>query len=43
VFGTGPAAVYICYLIAKQDPRASIWMIMMATAELYGGKLLFLE
>ena len=38
VFFDGPLACYICYLIAKQNPKASIWMIVLATCELYGGK-----
>lgn len=37
VFFDGPLAVYICYLIAKGNPKASIWMIVLATCELYGG------
>lgn len=37
VFFDGPLAVYICYLIAKGSPKASIWMIVLATCELYGG------
>lgn len=39
VFFDGPLAVYICYCIAKKDPKASIWMIVLATCELYGGML----
>jgi hypothetical protein len=38
VFIAGPLAVYICYSLSKKDPKASIWMIILATAELYGGK-----
>lgn len=37
VFFDGPLAVYVCYCLAKRDPRASIWMIVLATCELYGG------
>ena len=37
VFFDGPLAAYICYLIAKKNPKASIWMIVLATCELYGG------
>jgi hypothetical protein len=33
----GTLAVYICYCIAKKDPKTSIWMIILATCELYGG------
>lgn len=38
VFFDGPVALYITYLIARKDPKASIWMIVLATCELYGGK-----
>lgn len=38
VFFDGPVALYVTYLIAKKDPKASFWMIVLATAELYGGK-----
>lgn len=38
VFGAGPLAVWICYSIAKRDPKVNIWMIVIATAELYGGE-----
>ncbi|OHE95950.1 emopamil binding protein [Colletotrichum orchidophilum] len=41
VFGTGPLAVWICYSIAKRDPKVNIWMIIIATAELYGGFMTF--
>ncbi|KAK5993274.1 NAD(+) kinase [Cladobotryum mycophilum] len=41
VFFDGPLACYICYLLAKQNPKASIWMIVLATAELYGGFMTF--
>lgn len=37
VFFDGPLAVYICYCLAKKDPKAYIWMIILATAEIYGG------
>lgn len=39
VFFDGPLAVYVCYCLAKKDPKVSIWMIILATCELYGGKL----
>lgn len=38
VFFDGPLAVYVCYCLAKKDPKVSIWMIVLATCELYGGK-----
>lgn len=31
-------AVWVCYDIAKKNPRYNITMIMLATAEIYGGK-----
>ena len=34
-------ASYVCYLLAKQDPKANIYMIVVATAELYGGFMTF--
>ncbi|XDG02164.1 hypothetical protein ABKA04_001779 [Annulohypoxylon sp. FPYF3050] len=41
VFVAGPLACYICYGIAKKDPRTNIWMIVIATMELYGGFITF--
>ncbi|KAF4509642.1 hypothetical protein G6O67_003790 [Ophiocordyceps sinensis] len=41
VFFDGPLACYICYLIARKNPKASIWMIVLATCELYGGFMTF--
>ncbi|EEU44300.1 uncharacterized protein NECHADRAFT_101579 [Fusarium vanettenii 77-13-4] len=41
VFFDGPLAVYICYCLAKRDPKVSIWMIILATCELYGGFMTF--
>lgn len=32
-----PLAVLVCYDIAKKNARANILMIVIATAELYGG------
>lgn len=40
VFFDGTLALYICYCIRNKDPKASIWMIVLATCEIYGGKLL---
>jgi EXPERA (EXPanded EBP superfamily) len=37
VFGAGPLAAYICYGIQRRDYRVMFWMIVLATAELYGG------
>ncbi|OAA77539.1 Emopamil-binding protein [Akanthomyces lecanii RCEF 1005] len=41
VFFDGPVALYVAYLIAKRDPKASFWMIVLATCELYGGFMTF--
>lgn len=41
VFVDGPLAVYVCYLIARRNPKASLWMIVLATCELYGGFMTF--
>ncbi|KFA67571.1 hypothetical protein S40285_04248 [Stachybotrys chlorohalonatus IBT 40285] len=41
VFFDGPLALYICYCLSKRDPKASIWMIILATCELYGGFMTF--
>ncbi|OTB07849.1 hypothetical protein M426DRAFT_71591 [Hypoxylon sp. CI-4A] len=41
VFLAGPLAVYICYGIARKDPRTSIWIVVVATMELYGGFVTF--
>ena len=32
-----PLAVLVCYDIAKKNARANILMVIIATAELYGG------
>lgn len=41
VFVVGPMACLVCYDIAKKNPRANILMIILATAELYGGRYPF--
>jgi hypothetical protein len=41
VFVAGPLAVLVCYGLAKKDPRTNIVMIILATAELYGGFMTF--
>ncbi|EKJ75733.1 hypothetical protein NXS19_012240 [Fusarium pseudograminearum] len=41
VFFDGPLAVYVCYCLARKDPKVSIWMIILATCELYGGFMTF--
>ena len=37
VFGAGPLAVLIVYQIVKRDPARHYWIIVLSTAELYGG------
>ena len=39
VFVVGPLACWVCYDIARKNPRANILMIIIATAEIYGGML----
>ncbi|KAK2066506.1 hypothetical protein P8C59_000318 [Phyllachora maydis] len=41
VFVVGPMACLVCYDIAKKHPRANVTMIILATAELYGGFMTF--
>jgi hypothetical protein len=38
VFVAGPLACLVCYDIARKNPRANLIMIILATAELYGGR-----
>lgn len=37
VFGAGPLAAYIVYQIVKGDPTRYYWIIVLCTAEIYGG------
>lgn len=37
VLVVGPLCVWVCFDIARKNPRANILMIILATAELYGG------
>ncbi|KAG6009631.1 hypothetical protein E4U21_001695 [Claviceps maximensis] len=41
VFLGGPIALYVCYLIASRSCTMYFWMIVLATAELYGGFMTF--
>lgn len=41
VLVVAPLACLVCYDIAKKNPRANILMIIIATAELYGGTSLW--
>lgn len=40
VFVVAPLAVLVCYDIAKKNSRANFLMVIIATAELYGGRCL---
>lgn len=37
VLGAGPMAAYIAYLLIKNDPVRHYWIVIISTAELYGG------
>jgi EXPERA (EXPanded EBP superfamily) len=37
VFGAAPLAAFIVYQIVKGDPTRYYWIIVLSTAELYGG------
>jgi hypothetical protein len=37
VLGAGPLAVLVCYGIARRKNMTNFWMVVLATAELYGG------
>ena len=37
VFGAAPLAAFVVYQIAKGDPTRYYWIIVLSTAELYGG------
>lgn len=41
VFGAAPLAAYIVYQIVKGDPTRYYWIIVLCTAELYGGYVVF--
>ncbi|KAI0266084.1 Emopamil-binding protein [Gloeopeniophorella convolvens] len=41
VLGAGPMAAYIVYQIVKNDPARHYWIIVLSTAELYGGWMTF--
>ena len=38
VLVAGPLAVYVAYLLAKERKTAAVWMIVLATGEIYGGE-----
>lgn len=37
VFGAGPLCCYILKQLANDDPARHYWLIVLSTAELYGG------
>jgi hypothetical protein len=41
VLGAGPLAALIVYQIVKRDPARHYWIVVLSTAELYGGCVLF--
>ncbi|KAK4049687.1 hypothetical protein OIV83_003962 [Microbotryomycetes sp. JL201] len=41
VFGAGPLCLYVCWLMSKQDRAREYWMVVLCTAEIYGGWLTF--
>ncbi|KAF8582825.1 Emopamil-binding protein [Ramaria rubella] len=41
VLGAGPIAAYIAYLLVKNDPARHYWIVVISTAELYGGFMTF--
>ena len=45
VFGAGPLAAWICWLIGKGDRSGRVWFlcVVLATAELYGGKVTYIH
>ena len=41
VFGAGPLCCLILYQLARQDPARHYWIVVLSTAELYGGWMTF--
>ncbi|TEB30564.1 Emopamil-binding protein [Coprinellus micaceus] len=41
VLGAGPLACYILYQLVKNDPARHYWIVVLSTAELYGGWMTF--
>ncbi|KAH6917697.1 ebpl-prov protein [Coprinopsis sp. MPI-PUGE-AT-0042] len=41
VLGCGPLCFYILYLLAKQDSARYFWIVVLSTAEIYGGWMTF--
>lgn len=40
VLGAGPMAAFIVYQIVRRDPARHYWIVVLSTAELYGGYVL---
>ncbi|KAB5595605.1 hypothetical protein CTheo_843 [Ceratobasidium theobromae] len=41
VFGAGPLCCYLLYQLVNNDPRRHYWIIVLCTAEIYGGWMTF--
>ncbi|KAH9028350.1 Emopamil-binding protein [Lactarius pseudohatsudake] len=41
VLGAGPLAAFIVYQIVRRDPARHYWIVVLSTAELYGGWMTF--
>lgn len=41
VLGAGPLCIYILYQLARADAARHYWIIVLSTAELYGGWMTF--
>ncbi|OCB90163.1 Emopamil-binding protein [Sanghuangporus baumii] len=41
VLGAGPLCCYILYQLVRQDPARHYWIVVLSTAELYGGWMTF--
>ncbi|EPQ29320.1 uncharacterized protein PFL1_03075 [Pseudozyma flocculosa PF-1] len=41
VLGAGPMAAYICYQMVVDDPSYHYWIVVLSTAEIYGGFMTF--
>ncbi|KAL5482532.1 hypothetical protein ACEPAI_9126 [Sanghuangporus weigelae] len=41
VLGAGPLSCYILYQLVRQDPARHYWIVVLSTAELYGGWMTF--
>jgi len=41
VLGAGPMATFIVYQIVRRDPARHYWIVVLSTAELYGGWMTF--